>query len=268
MAVANAPTEAQRRLAVRAKTRRLHRDDIKLLNDLLIGAYHQMERVDDTSINNDGRRFQLMVLSQSLNAGFSAFLLLTDGYPRMALHFARFLREGNIAFRWSSAEDSHTAVLHHFENYRRGRHYPRGTWPSVGDMARSLPETFLESKHYQGFHAWERKIANELLSHAVSDWSLDMVAGRTDHDSWHPAVGPGYNEGALEQALDVLLPLYLWLLVDCAEYAAAITDLADHERVQPLIDRFSAWKQQRSDGSEGDRSVLLETLGFPFRAVG
>lgn len=97
-------SEEERRFAVRQRVLREHSEDISLLEDLMLAASAQLERTDSQESSNDGRRLQLMLLTQSMNAAFCAFGLLTDGYPRMALHLARLLWEGSIAFRWFSAD--------------------------------------------------------------------------------------------------------------------------------------------------------------------
>lgn len=231
-------TEEELRRSVRAQTEQAHAEDVTLLGELLLGAHSQLGRLDGHPIESDGRRLQLMLLTQSINAGFCAFNLLTEGYPRMALVFARFLREGHIALRWSSSPEAEAEVERHFGNFRAGRDAPRGSWPAVGKMAKHLPESFRESSAYQALHESTRTMHNALFSHAVSDWALGAAFGQTKDTSWHPAVGPTYQPGTVRNAVDGLGPFVGWLLIDAAEFVAAAGLEPDHANVDPLVDRF------------------------------
>ena len=90
-------TEFEQRRLVRARVVREHQDDVSLLEGLMFEARNRLGRADSYEIAHDGRRLQMMLLTQSMNAAYCAFGLVTDGYPRMALSFARLLREGHIA---------------------------------------------------------------------------------------------------------------------------------------------------------------------------
>jgi len=157
----------------------------------------------------------------------------------MALHFARIMWEGHIAFRWSS--NNGEAVQRHFEDFREEKHWPRGSWPLIGDMAKHLPDQF-DSEGYQQLHSNYRRTHNELFSHAGSDWALATVLGSHDESEWSPAVGPTFDAYVVQTASDHLVPLCMWLLVDIGEFVAAMLGSAQRKgEVDALLDAAQAW---------------------------
>ncbi|MCZ6544233.1 MAG: hypothetical protein O6913_00820 [Chloroflexi bacterium] len=78
---------------------------------------------------------------------------------------------------------------------------------------------------------------------------MNSVAGERKDKVWVLAAGPTYNEALVQEALDGLTPHIGWLLVDAAEFPAAVTAHADHESVDPVVARFHEWARTMSQNS-------------------
>lgn len=234
------PDESTVRLDCGVETERCFGEAVAVYRDLVNLGVRIIRRTGTRDTRGLADEVAVTMLLQSQNAAMACFTLLCEGYPRMALHLARLIREGHVAFRW--ALHNPDAAAEHFTEFRAGTAWPNGTWPKVGDMAQQLSPDLRESAWYQEFQRAYRDTHNEIFSHAISDWALRGTMHNVTATGWTTALGPTFDETLVAEGFGHTIPLLAWHVVDCADFVdpfVGMGGLADE--LHAALDRAIAW---------------------------
>lgn len=201
-----------------AEIAEVHGEDIALLRELVDQANRDLIVLDQQTFESSAIYFQILVLSQTINAAWKAIDLICQGYPRLALYFARLLREGHIATRWAWYHPDVASKL-----LRNRADHLVGEWPSTGKMAQDVIEGLKASgqsreviDEYDTLLLLLGDTQDQLYSHAVSNFALhaaQIEVGR----SFSPAIGPVYEIEQTSRAIEFLMPHCRFLLVDASD---------------------------------------------------
>jgi hypothetical protein len=228
------PSEAELRFRCGEIAEETFPDAVRIYRDLLRTANQVLIRLQGQQTRGYADHAAVTMLHHSHDAALCGLNLLCEGYPRLALQTARILREGHIAFRWAFINREAAATC--FSEYRQRVAWPRGTWPSVGEMTLST-RGMTESPSYQQFHDLYRKTHNELFSHAISDFAIESSLGEFSGGGWTPRIGPVFERDLAEMAFSHFMPLVTWHLADCADF---VNDLLGSRALDAAIEQVTS----------------------------
>ncbi len=177
----------------------------------------------------------------------------------MALTFARFLRESNVASYWAFNPDNAERIRECVEHMRNNRGDDlKGIWPSVGEMAEEWAQDAKDSEILQQLHERHRKVANELYSHFLSDFALYVVYGKSRDGIWKPDLTASYQPIVLAGAFKDLIELcWLSFFAMSKAFMAGGPDQQVDPEFSRLNQRYIDWGQTRE--ARWDRLIQAGT---------
>lgn len=232
--------ESTARLDCGVETERRFPEAVSVYRRLLNAGSLLILRTGLRDTRGSADEVSVTILLQSQNAAMALFNLLCEGYPRMALHLARFLREGHIALRWSRHHPE--AAAEHFRSLMSREAWPRGTWPRVGEMAQQLPPNPVGDEWYEVFHRAYRDTHNEIFSHAISDWALRATMRDVSADGWTTVLGPTFDDVLVAEGFTHVIPLLAFHVTDCADFVEQFVGTGElAEELHATLEQTITW---------------------------
>jgi hypothetical protein len=218
-----------------------HAEAIGLWSAVTVAAVGELGRLNDLTVDDGALRFRLLVITQSINASFSAIRAVRSGYPMIATRLARLLRESQLACIWATVCPQE-AVACWGANLTNGV----GSWPRAGAMWKEVEPKLKEEDpalitKIDGLLSRYMRTHNELFAHAVSDFSLLNHVAAGDGHEFRPIIGPAYDADLTRIVIDHFIPLASFVLNDAAmlSRAAGAGDMtSDGDEV---LERALAW---------------------------